>query len=584
MMIAEWLNVSRGSQIDHALLFRLASFAALLLAVAGCSTSQHRKSADNETYRIIQGVEQQLFGRTNAFQIDTPYSTRDPDSIAPSEVIEGRLAAGARALSLDEALDLAVRNSREYQTEKERLYLTTLTLTGERYAFGPQFFARSSPGYSRSSNGDRASSVDSSAGVNQALKTGGSLSLSLVNDLLRYYTGNPRSSAVNTISLNLVQPLLRGFGKNNGAVEQLTQAERNVIYAVRNFSYFQNRFSIQIVNQYFALLAQKNVIRNTYSNYLSQVTSTQRLEARAKDRANRSDVDQARQSELNVKNSYVNAVSSYLNSLDQFKITLGLPLNTKIQVDDEELEQLKSIGLIPVSLDRDYAFRLAVQRQFPILNEIDRFEDSKRKIKVAADQLRPGLNFLANASLSSEAPTDYTRFNIDQVRYGVGLELDLPIDRLRQRNNYRATLVSFESQLRSLGLSLDTLKDDIDSSLRNLEQRRQNYLIQRNALQVADSRVEMFIIRQQAGELNVRDLVESQNAQIAAQNAVTAALVSYQQIRLDLLLTLGALETESAKFWFKEQLGDFAKPAQPSAAPTALSTEMILTPEQVFTN
>ncbi len=584
MMMELLLSHFSKAKVGWSLRSQSGFLAAMLLGVSGCGTAHHRKSADNETYRIIRGVEKQIFGRTNTFSIDTPYSGRDPDSIRPLEIIEGRLATGQQSLSLDQALDLAVRTSREYQTEKERLYLTTLTLSGERYAFGPQFFARSGPQFTRASNGDRSGSVDSKIGVDQALKTGGSLSVSIVNDLLRYYTGNPRSSAINTVSVNLLQPLLRGFGKNNAAVEQLTQAERNVIYAVRNYSYFQNKFAIQIVNQYFSLLAQKNNIRNTYSNYLSQVTSTQRLQARAKDRANRSDVDQARQSELNVKNSYVNSVSSYLNSLDQFKITMGLPLNTKIQLDDQELERLKSLGLIPVSLDRDQSFRLAVQRQFPILNEIDRFEDSKRKIKVTASQLRTGLNFLANASLSSEAPTDYTRFDIDKVRYGAGLELDLPIDRLRQRNNYRATLISFESELRSLGLSLDKLKDDIDSSLRNLEQRRQNYLIQKNAQEVADSRVQMFIIRQQAGELNVRDLVESQNAQIAAQNAVTAALVSYLQIRLELLLTLGVIETASDKFWFKEQLADFAKPPPEAVAPSAARGDELLTPDQIFNN
>lgn len=560
---------------------------ALLWTIStGCSTAHYRKSADNETYRLVQQFEKNLFGRTNEFRIETPYSGREPGSIQPLEIIENRLGTGSQKLSLEQALDLAVETSREYQTEKERLYLTALTLTGERHAFGPQFFARSSAGLDRASNGERSGSVSSRLGVDQALKTGGSLSVSLVNDLLRYYTGNARNSAINTLSVNLVQPVLRGFGKNNPAVEQLTQAERNVIYAVRSFSHFQNRFAIQIVNQYFNLLAQKNVIRNTYSNYLSQVTSTKRLEARSKDRANRSDVDQARQSELNVKNSYVNSVSGYLNALDQFKLTLGVPLNTKLQLDDSELEQLKAIGLIPANIDRDRSFRLAVERQLPLLNEIDRFEDSKRKIKVAASQLRPGLNILGNASLSSDAPTDYTRFDIDRVRYGVGLELDLPLDRLRQRNNYRATLVSFESQLRSLGLSLDTLKDDIDSSLRNLEQRRQNYLIQKNALQVADRRVEMFIIRQRAGELNVRDLVESQNAQISAQNAVTAALVAYQQIRLELLLTLGAIDTRSERFWFKEQLADFAPAGTvgPAGPTVAVGNEELLTPDQIFNN
>jgi hypothetical protein len=50
------------------------------------------------------------------------------------------------------------------------------------------------------------------------------LSASLANDILRYYTGDPRRSLISILTVNLSQPLLRGFGRNNPLVENLTQA------------------------------------------------------------------------------------------------------------------------------------------------------------------------------------------------------------------------------------------------------------------------------------------------------------------------------------------------------------------------
>jgi hypothetical protein len=105
--------------------------------------------------------------------------------------------------------------------------------------------------------------------------------MGLVNTLLHYYTGNPNRTAFSTAFAELTQPILRGFGAKNPAVENLTQAERNVIYAIRDFGFFQDQFAGDIVADYFALLTQKDVIRNRYTNYPGRVKSTQRLMERA---------------------------------------------------------------------------------------------------------------------------------------------------------------------------------------------------------------------------------------------------------------------------------------------------------------
>lgn len=518
----------------------------------GCSTTAYRERADDSVYRIVAEVEEEIFGSPSDFSIDTRYSGIDPDEISVEEIFADRDARGERVtITIDDAIGLAVRQNRRYQTEKENLYLTALTLTGERHAFSPRFFAGATAARNRLEDGERTETVESGAGVGQLITTGANVSVSIANDVLRFLTGDPRRTATSVLSFSAFQPLLRGAGRE-AAAERLTQAERNVIYAIRNFSHFQRGFALDIVLDYFRLLQQKDTIFNEYNNYQSRIAATRYLRARAVDREKALDVNQAEQAELNAKNRYINAVVRYRNSLDQFKITLGLPQTVDLRLSDAEMESLQETGLILVNLNTVHGFGIALDHRLPLLNAIDQFEDAKRKVRVAANDLKADLGIFATASVDSEEPTNYDQFDFDEVRTSVGLQLDLPLDRLRERNNYRATLIQFETELRFLALTLDALRSLIDQNLRELERLHQNYLIQTNAVALAERQVSGARLSIESGNAIYRDLEEAQDDLIAAQNAQTAALVDYLQARLNLLLELGVLNTDTNRFWLTE--------------------------------
>ncbi len=552
---------------------------ALLLAVAllcGCTASHYRGSADREVYKILREGEIKHLGKTNNFNIDTRYSKRAPDSIKSTEIIQERLLAEQRKVGLEEALKIAVENNRQYQSRKELLYLTALSLTTERYNFGPKFFGTSTASGLRDVNGDRSGEVSSRAGVGQLLKSGASVSLAIANDVLHYYTGDPRPTATTTMSVNLLQPLLRGAGVAIVG-ENLKQSERNAIYEIRAYSHFQNTFAVDIVTAYYRLLQQKDTVRNTYNNYRNLVLARERAEALSKDRLPAFQVDQARQDELSSKSSYIFAVESYKTSLDGFKNTLGLPIGVELALDDAALEDLSKVGLLPVQLTEIDCYEIAVKSRLDVLNEIDRFEDSKRKIKVVADTLKADLNIFANASLGSDAPTDYTKFDLKNYRAGAGVQLNLPLDRLRERNSYRTALINFESQTRSLSLTLDGVRAAVRQGLRTLEQARQNYQIQQRAVELADRRVEIAPLLLAAGRAIIRDQLEAQTAQFLAHNALTQALVDYHVARLGLLINIGKLETGEAHFWTRDQ-----PIAKRGDAPAAPKEDEVIPPEKLF--
>jgi outer membrane protein TolC len=552
--------------------------------LAGCSAKHYRRSADNETYGILRAYENKIFGVTNEFTVETRYSSREPKSILPAEIIEDRSATNVRVLNLDQALNLAVLNSREYQAQKEQLYLTALTLTGSEYEFGPQFFATSEGSIAGVGDEVGSGSIHSQVGVSQLLRTGGQLSVALGNDLIRYFTsysGNSdyRSTAINVLSVNLTQPLLRGFGVNDPRVENLTQSQRNVIYAIRSFSLYQQQFALDVVDAYFALLTQKDIVRNNYRNYTNRVETSKYLEARAVDRERKSDVDDARTAELGARRDYINSLAAYLTSMDAFKIRIGLPISERIYLDDKDLQELMSAGLIPADIDRDSAFSICLQKQMEVLNAIDRFEDSKRKVRVAADQLRTQLGLFANATLASTGPDDYTHFDPNQVKYSAGLSLDLPVDRLRERNTYRSTLISFESQLRSLSLTFDTYRNLIHRGLRTVEQARLNILNGVESLHVAERRVDNNAMLLEAGRATIRDLREAQDSLIQSQNQLATLYTAYLIARLNLALNVGLIDTRPTKFWLVDQFKEKLTPEQRSAPPLRMPDDQVLPPE-----
>ena len=97
-----------------------------ILFLGGCSTGFYKKRADKGVYEILKKVENDIFGESSNFSIDTPTSGKKTKDITALKLLKSRNKGGKITLSLDQALGYAIKNSREYQSEKEKLYLTAL--------------------------------------------------------------------------------------------------------------------------------------------------------------------------------------------------------------------------------------------------------------------------------------------------------------------------------------------------------------------------------------------------------------------------------------------------------------------------
>jgi hypothetical protein len=174
-------------------------------------------------------------------------------------------------ITLEQAVELGMFNSREYQDRRENLYLVALPVTAERFAFAAQFFATeqaiytyagrlASPGgFGIGTTGGLGSgsvpanpatnqwALNSNVGFAKLFPTGAVLLYRVANQtVFNLSSGAHQSlSSISNMSLDIAQPLLRGGGRAV-TLEPLTQAERNLLYEIRNFARFRKEFFVSI--------------------------------------------------------------------------------------------------------------------------------------------------------------------------------------------------------------------------------------------------------------------------------------------------------------------------------------------------
>ncbi len=157
---------------------------------------------------------------------------------------------GAVKLSVDSALDLARVNSPEFQNQLETIYLSALDVSTERFRFETQFFG--GDGLSFTHLGRLRTGVernllenDIDARMKRRLATAGELLVGFANATVWQFAGPDTFSTTSLVNFSLVQPLLRGAGRDV-ALEQLTLAERTLLANLRAFQRYRQGFYVRV--------------------------------------------------------------------------------------------------------------------------------------------------------------------------------------------------------------------------------------------------------------------------------------------------------------------------------------------------
>lgn len=601
--------------------------------VTGCkSAADWREDADVKAGKHLGAAQKAVTGKEEKVVIETPGDTlrrrllldqnllvldkaslgiRDlPETqywngekrLLPGDPADGsRLnTSNAVVIGLSDALKIAARNSGEYQTEKEALFTSALALDLENQKFRTTFSGLfSSSVDSTSTDGERTTGYDNNfkLGAAQVFQNGTEVASSIAVDLAGMLTGEKDSDWGIIADASISIPLLRGSGKLV-TQEPLTQAQRDLVYAVRAFEQYKRTFMVGIADSYLGVLLAKRTMLNEEENYKRVIISTRRSRRMAD--ANRmalSDFDQSRQSELSARDSWISACQSYESALETFKILIGLPPDAKLALSDTDLtdlqvyvEKFAKTGMkdydagapdAPMQLEKpeslddgelkdkvEGAIKIAFENRPDFRSFADKVEDAQRHVAVAEDGLRAEVTLGGTASVGETASvggsggadsaagskSSGATFKMSEGKYGGTLNVDLPFERTAERNTYRQSLIQLEGAVRAYQGAEDALKQSVRSAIRTLRETREQLKIQFMAVSLAERRVSNNDLLFQAGRAEMRDVLEAQSALLSAQNSLFGAIKGYRMRELELQKELGVLNVTIDGVWKESDL------------------------------
>lgn len=558
----------------------------MLPGISGCTPADYKEEADETVYRIIDEKWQDDFGSRANYRISDV--TPDPNDLYVELPESG-------VLSLRQAIEIATAYNRQYQLEKELLYISALDLRLARHVFEPFLFGGYRAEYAKSGGTDEAVAHGPFIGFNQLLSSGALITTSVTAAWQRILLGDATGGYATFLDATITQPLLRGSG-SRVVLETLTQAERDTIYQIRSFNRFRQTLVVDTMSLYYTVLLQLELLQNAEQNVkiLSTIyEQTEKLTAAG--RLPALELDRVRQDLLGAEDERFQAQENYRQLLDQFKLFLGMPMTTEVKPDLSELAELKVIA--PDTLDFPRFSRAARNRDLteealnmledeleqvatadrnsgqnrtaarepldPALYEIgfseieaietalalrldlanldDAVLDAKRKIVVAKDQLRAGLNLTGAVSTSSRGSEDTAAL--------AGLELDLPLDRMAEANEYRKALIVLTQSQRNYEQAVDTVALEVRDAYRRLVESAERRRVQLESVELAQKRYDNTLRLMQYARASSRRVLDAQEALYEARNAAAEVLVDHAIALLEFYRDTGVLQVRPDGSW-----------------------------------
>lgn len=553
---------------------RIAIAAAAAMAVCGCLTPERaEREADEAAVRLATACWREQTGLTNSFDVARPAdvltlrialeAVRRGMTNAVFPRIDGvapiGLSNGLVRLSLDDALRIGARNNRKYQTLKESVYQKALALDTESYAFDTKFSSfllgaltgnpEATKGYSQAG-----------AGATRKFENGATMAGNMAVDVTRMIRDDWNSFAW-TGDLTMTVPLMRGSGRDI-VREALTQAERDLAYSLCTFERYRQTYALSVAKTYYSVLKYAQNKRNSEDNARRLEQNWNRAEMMFKaGRMDRIQVDQARTDLLTARQTIITTQQSYEDTLDSFKISLGIAPEAPIALRDEELQRLQDemadlVRSHPDALS-DYpvegeALNIALVERRDLAVVRGDVVDAERAVKIAADALRADLTVEGGGSYDA-GRRQHAENGVDEsVGTSLKVRWSAPWDRRKERNAYRKSLIALDQSRRTLQEEEDSIKNEVRAGYRELVAARALYENKVEAFRVAQMRVRAIDLFMQSGRSSMRDILESESALLTARNALVSAVVEWRTSDLSLRSAMGIFRISNDGTWVKQ--------------------------------
>ena len=218
------------------------------------------------------------------------------------------------------------------------------------------------------------------------------------------------------------------------------------------------------------------------------------------------------------------------------------------------------IEIEPQPIAWETATTFALQNRLDLMNSKALVMDAYRRVQVAADALESDLNVTGRVKIGSDANSN-SPFKLDSANneYNIGVQFDGPLNRLNERNIYRASQIQYQRASRDYIAAEDQIANEVRLVLRRLELSRVSFQIARQQVVAATRQVDQAQIdlrRSSQADSNLTlNLLLALEGLLDAKNGLIVNWVQYRIQKMRLFAALDMLYLDEDGTWINEKTG-----------------------------
>jgi outer membrane protein len=296
-------------------------------------------------------------------------------------------------------------------------------------------------------------------------------------------------------------------------------------------SYALARLNLEtsIATSFYNLYKQKrqlSIAKSQYENSMKNYELTQNKVAAGI--LAQSEVYQAEVTKANAELSYKSTLQSYEDALDNFKITLRIPLQDSIDVD------ANIVGNV-VKIDAEQALANTLANSMTIRQREISMEQTKQNLMTAGATNEFAGTLSANFGLSDNKEDFGDLYSEKKPTQGISLSLDVPIwDWGEKKSRIRLAEMQVANQQLSDDETMKKLRINILQSVRELETLAERITIAETSLKAAELTYQINEEKYANGNMTAMDLNTSQQQYTTAQTNLMTAQINYRTSLLQL--------------------------------------------------
>jgi outer membrane protein len=431
------------------------------------------------------------------------------------------------ALSLDDAIKLALEHNMSLQSARDRVSSANISLEAAKSEFGIKIRPELSGLFQQTEDMTQSYTLR----VSKLFHIGGELSLQ-AKTAIDKSLGNQYQT---DLTIAYTQPLLKGRGKLV-TTDGLVSAERSTRSQYRSLVLAQQQLMINVATAYYGILRDQMLSEVNERALERAKTLLQAAEAKLKiGMASKMDVFRAELQVLTSENGLVDAKESLDNTKRHFNLLLGVNLETEFVLSTK-------LDYNPITIAQDVLLHQAMENRLEIQDAYDSVNDAERRMKIARQNLYPPLDVSIQYTLSGEGDAFEQSLDLEDSRWGIGINSSFNLDSARDRADYQQAQLAYDGAIRSLQSVEQDVMLEVLQTVTTVNQAQARVYFQEQSVNQAEKQLELAELRYKKGLSSNLDVIDAEEAFIKAKTNYYSAIGQHLIAKMKLKQVTGSLE------------------------------------------